>query len=208
MNIFNYDGKLYKIISNFWSIVYIGLLWIVCSIPIFTIGAASTAAYFAMVKSVREGCYGSTKAFFKGFKENFLQSTVLWIVYLIVGILFVGAAVLYYRMGGGMALGMRWLFYILILLLICTVTFSFAWLSRFVMNTKHALFYPVMITLLHLKESLGLIVFWAAAIIALYWTYNTFLFAILLVFIPGFKCFLDTFLIEHVMKKYEPLAES
>ena len=35
------------------DIVWLGLLWLVCSLPVLTLGAASTALYYAMVKSVR-----------------------------------------------------------------------------------------------------------------------------------------------------------
>lgn len=207
MGIFDYNGKLYKFLVVFWNIVLVGVLWIVCSIPVFTIGPASCAAYYAMVKSVRNGEDRVFKDFFKSFKDNFKQGVIMGLVYLAVSALFTFATVFYYRQGSA-GLGMRWFFYILILLLLCTVTYAFAWLSRFVMSTKHALFYPVMITLLHFKESLGLIVFWAAAIVGLYWAYNTFLFPILIVLIPGFKCLLDSFMIENVMKKYEPIAQA
>ena len=54
MNIFGMDGKLYKFLDKFWHMVWIGVLWIVCSLPIITIGASSAAAYYAMVKSVRK----------------------------------------------------------------------------------------------------------------------------------------------------------
>ena len=61
---------------------------------------------------------------------------------------------------------------------------------------------------MHLRFSIGLIVFWAAAIIGLYWAYNTVLFAPLLILIPGLKCLLDTYMIEPLLKKYEPIALS
>lgn len=207
MNIFNYNGKIYKFLSKFWHLVWISFLWIICSLPIFTIGASSAAAYYAIVKNIRKNEDNSTRDFFKSFKQNFKQSVVMTVVYLIVGFLFFVAAGFYYNQSGSTALGLRWLFYILILIYLCTMSFAFAWLSRFEMNTFHAITYPIMITLMHLKESIGLIVFWAASIIFLYWTYNTFLFAILLLLIPGIKCLLDTYLIEPVMKKYEPIAE-
>jgi hypothetical protein len=74
------------------------------------------------------------------------------------------------------------------------------------MSTFHALTYPIAITLMHLRFSIGLIVFWAAATIALYWSYNTFMFAPLLILMPGLKCLADTFMIEPVLKKYESIA--
>ncbi|MBO4310835.1 MAG: DUF624 domain-containing protein [Lachnospiraceae bacterium] len=206
MNLFNVDGKIYKTLEKFWTMVWIGFLWIVTSVPLFTLGAASCSAYYAMVKCVRNNEGHSTKEFFKSFKRNFLQATVMTVVYIVVGAAFSFAAWFYYHRQGGFNLGLRWFYYIIILLYLCTVTYAFSWLSRYEMTTFHALTYPIAITLMHLKNSIGLIVFWAASSIALYWAYNTFMFAILILMIPGIKCLLDTFLIEPVLKKYESIA--
>ncbi len=206
MNIFNYDGKIYRFLVKFWNVVWISVLWIVCSLPVFTIGAASTATYYSMVKSVRNNEDRATRDFFKSFKQNFVQATVMTVVYIIVGAAFAFATWFYYHRSGEFNLALRWFFYILILVYLCTITHAFSWLSRFTMTTFHALTYPIAITLMHLGYSVGLIVFWAAAVIVLYWTYNTFMFAPLLLLMPGIKCLLDTFLIEPILKKYEPMA--
>ena len=208
MNIFGMDGKLYKFLDKFWHMVWIGVLWIVCSLPIITIGASSTAAYYAMVKSVRKSEDKPTKDFFKSFKQNFVQATIMTVIYLVIGAAFAYAAWFYYHGQGALNMGLRWIFYIIILVYLCTITYAFSWLSRYEMSTIHALTYPIAITLMHLRFSIGLIVFWAAAIIGLYWAYNTFLFAPLLILIPGLKCLLDTYMIEPLLKKYEPIALS
>ena len=206
MNLFGIDGKIYKFLDKFWQMVWISVLWIVCSIPIVTIGASSTAAYYAMVKSVRKYEDRPTKDFFKSFKQNFVQATIMTIVYLVVGAAFAYATWFYYHSRGTFNLSLRWFFYIIILVYLSTITYAFSWLSRYEMSTFHALVYPIAITLMHLRFTLGLLVFWAAATICLYWAYNTFLFAPLLIIIPGLKCLLDTYMIEPVLKKYESVA--
>lgn len=206
MNLLGIDGKLYKFLDKFWTMVWISLLWIICSLPVFTIGASSCAAYYAMVKSVRKNEDSATRDFFKSFRQNFLQATILTIIYTVTGAAFAYATWFYYNRQGGFNLSLRWFFYIIILVYLCTVTYAFAWLSRYEMTTFHALVYPIALSLMHLPFSLGLIVFWAAAFIFLYWSYNTFLFAPLLLLIPGLKCLLDTFLMEPLLKKYEPVA--
>ena len=130
------------------------------------------------------------------------------VIYIVVGAAFTYAAWFYYHGQGSLNMGLRWLFYIILLVYLCTITYAFSWLSRYEMSTIHALTYPIAITLMHLRFSLGLIIFWAAATIGLYWAYNTFLFAPLLVLIPGLKCLLDTYMIEPVLKKYESIALS
>ena len=159
MNIFGMDGKLYKFLDKFWHMVWIGVLWIVCSLPIITIGASSTAAYYAMVKSVRKSEDKPTKDFFKSFKQNFVQATIMTVIYLVIGAAFAYAAWFYYHGQGALNMGLRWIFYIIILVYLCTITYAFSWLSRYEMSTVHALTYPIAITLMHLRFSIGLIFF-------------------------------------------------
>lgn len=207
MDLFSYDGKIYKFLSKFWNVVWISVLWLVCSLPLVTIGPASAAAYYAMSRSVRRGEDTVTKDFFRSFKKNFLQGLILGVIYSVAAFAFTYAAVFYYKGSGDISFAMRWVFYLLILILMNTVAYAFAFLSRFEMKTFHALTYPIALSMMHLKNSVGLIVFRAAAIIVLYWSYNTFMFAILILMLPGFICFLDTFMLEPLLKKYEPLAQ-
>ena len=63
----------------------LNVLWIICSIPIVTIGAATTAMYSVMLRLVKDEEGYIVKGFFKAFKENFKQSTIMWLIYMVVG---------------------------------------------------------------------------------------------------------------------------
>ena len=45
MKFFAYDSKFSQILMKICYCCYLNLLWFVCSIPIFTMGAATTALY-------------------------------------------------------------------------------------------------------------------------------------------------------------------
>lgn len=207
MNLFHFDGKLYRFLLKFWNIIWIGFLWIIFSLPLFTIGASSGAAYYAMVKAVRKGYDRPTHDFIKSFKDNFKQGTVLSVIYGFIGALLLFAFLFYYQQPGDLALGMRWLFLILLIFYASAATLCFIWLSRFVITTGRAITYPMILTMLHLKQTFGFIVFWIASAVILYWAYNTPAFLFLVFFLPGFKCYADTFVAEPLLAKYEPVAE-
>lgn len=90
MKFLSYDSKASQIIIRFSYACWLNLLWFICSIPIFTIGAATTGLYYAMLRLARDEDGNVTKMFFKSFRENFKQSTVLWLIMLAVGV-FLGA---------------------------------------------------------------------------------------------------------------------
>lgn len=91
MKFFSYDSKFSQLLLKLCYSCYLNLLWFVCSLPIITIGASTTALYYASLKLIR-GEEGSSVAgmFFRSFRENFRQATVLWLILLAVG-LFLGA---------------------------------------------------------------------------------------------------------------------
>ena len=90
MKFFSYESKFSQILLKLCYACYLNLLWFVCSLPVFTIGASTTALYYASLKVVRDEESHVAALFFRSFKENFRQATVLWLILLGIG-LFLGA---------------------------------------------------------------------------------------------------------------------
>lgn len=83
------DNPIMRGMGRVADFIILNLLWIVCSIPIITIGASTTALYTVMLKLVKNEEGYIAKGFLKAFKENFKQSTIMWAIFLLLGILFV-----------------------------------------------------------------------------------------------------------------------
>ncbi|GEM_PF-622998 len=67
------------------DIVILNLLFLVCSIPIVTIGAAATACYAGVSRTLQKRETGFVyKAFFADFRAAFRQSTAAWLLELVV----------------------------------------------------------------------------------------------------------------------------
>lgn len=69
-----------RFVTKAGKILFINLLWLVCSIPVITVGAATCAAYYVMLKLVDNEEENIAKQFFKAFKDNFKQGTLMWII--------------------------------------------------------------------------------------------------------------------------------
>lgn len=82
---FNYDNPVWRFIGKFFDVLILNILWVVCSIPIVTMGASTTAVYYVTLKLVRDEEGSTIKSFFKSFKENFKQSTIIWLIMLAAG---------------------------------------------------------------------------------------------------------------------------
>ncbi len=82
---FNYDNPIWRFVGRLGDMMVLNVLWILCSLPVFTIGASTTALYYCTLKIVRNEDYGNIKMFFKSFRQNFKQATMIWIPMLIIG---------------------------------------------------------------------------------------------------------------------------
>ena len=97
MKFLSYDSKFGQLLLKFCYSCWLNILWLVCCLPVFTAGAATTALWYVCLKCARGEETSVTSMFFRAFKENFKQATVLWLIMLPVGILLgVDAWVLYH----------------------------------------------------------------------------------------------------------------
>ena len=67
------DNPVISGMSRIFDMMCLNVLWLVCSLPIFTIGASTTAMYTVMLKVVKNEEGYIVKGFFKAFKENFIS---------------------------------------------------------------------------------------------------------------------------------------
>lgn len=83
--IFNPQNRFWMFMEKVMDLCVISLLWFLCSIPVFTIGASTTALFQYTTKLTKDEEGYVLKSFFKAFRQNFLQATVLWAGILLAG---------------------------------------------------------------------------------------------------------------------------
>lgn len=76
------ESKVVKAFMTFGNIFALNILWIVFSLPVFTIGASTTALYSMMIKMVKNEEDMIFKGFVKAFKQNFGKATLAWLIVL------------------------------------------------------------------------------------------------------------------------------
>ncbi|MDV4149804.1 DUF624 domain-containing protein [Clostridium sp. AL.422] len=75
---FSLDNMLFRFMGRLSDLIILNFLWIIFSLPIFTIGA-STKALYSVLFDLADNCEGHiTKDFFNNFKKEFRKSTLLW----------------------------------------------------------------------------------------------------------------------------------
>lgn len=81
---FNYDGPFLTAMTRVADLLILNLLYLICCIPIITIGAATTALYYVTLKMDKNEEGYIAKSFFKSFIQNFRQATGIWMIFVII----------------------------------------------------------------------------------------------------------------------------
>ena len=98
MRFFSYDSKFGQLFLKLSYGCCLNVMWLICCLPIVTIGASTTALYYTSFKIAKdEGSYITTM-FFRSFKQNFKQATIIWLIMLVAGLVIVADAILLYRL--------------------------------------------------------------------------------------------------------------
>ena len=83
-NLFNVEGPVMRTLSRVADLLWLNFVTLACCLPIITIGAAMTALHYSSLKIIRRDDTSVTKLYFKSFKDNFVQATIIWVLILFV----------------------------------------------------------------------------------------------------------------------------
>lgn len=83
---FGQNSIFVRIVEKVADVFWLNMLWLICSLPIFTIGASTTALYYVTLKMVNNEEAYIVKSFLKAFRQNFVKATIVWVPSAILGI--------------------------------------------------------------------------------------------------------------------------
>lgn len=142
------------------DVFVLGILWFVFSIPVITMGAATTSLYQFTLKQADDEEGYVFRSFVKAFRKNFKQATALWLMVLAAGVFL--AADMWACMQIAVAGPVRTVCFgvLLCLCLICTLTvlYLFPVLSRFSLSVKTILAHSFIMAMGNLYTSVTVLV--------------------------------------------------
>lgn len=204
MRLFRADGPVYEFISRLTDMVLLSLCWLLCCIPIVTVGASTTALYavcFKMLKNEEGHVCGQ---FFSYFRSNFKQATPAWLILLPIGILIAYMIYLYY-FGMPSMDGAADVFSILVLcaaaLYIIALTYVFACAARYKNTPVQTIKNGVFIGLRFMGRTLILLSITVAVMFVALWNLTTMFIGVLLV--PSFLTYVHGSFILKIFEKLE-----
>lgn len=145
--LFDMNNPIWRFMGRLADMFFLTLLWAVCSLPIITAGAATVSLYYVTLK-VAEGKEGYLfRNFFRSFKENFRQSTLIWLIVLIIGLFFGWDLYYYYHVQSQAGVLIFWLFFVLAVLYVFILALIFPLAARLDAGVKRLFFMAFMVSL-------------------------------------------------------------
>lgn len=154
---FSPDSKLMQIIGRITDLIILNLLYLLTCLPLFTIGAATSALYTMCFRLMREEYSGIVKSYFRAFKAEFGQSTVVWLLLVVV----VMPALFYFSLLFQMDSILRYASFVFVIIAVMglmTASYVFPWISQFENTTGQALKNALILSISRLPRTFCILV--------------------------------------------------
>lgn len=198
---FKLESPLMNFLNKVADIMILGVTFMIFCIPVITAGASFTAAYYMGFKMVKNEETYIIKGFFKAFRENLKQATILWLFVLAaVAVIFADYRIILYS-GIAFASWIRIAMVSVTLIAALGLVFLFPLQARFQNTVRHTIKNAFLMALSHLPSAFLLIIVYAVPYLILYFVPQLFP----AVFLLGFGCifYFKSFVLLRVFRKYE-----
>ncbi len=203
--VFDMNNPVWQFIGKLVDAFVLHIIWLVCSLPVVTIGPATTALYYAMMRDVRDEDPHYVRAFFRSFKENLKQGMIIGIILLVVGAL-LGYGLWFYTANRAVSTFylVMWVVDIgFLIIYLMTLQYVFALQSRFVNTVRTTIMNAFFMSLKHLGWTIVMLFIFAVVYFVVFFVG----FFPLLLLGYGLVVFLDSYILNRIFKPYVEQAE-
>lgn len=207
--IFDMNNGFFQVLSRIADLMILNIVFLVTCIPIVTIGAAWTSLYYVTLKMVRNEESYIVRSYFKSFKENFKQSTLMWLVILVLLILLFFDYRIMGVMEGTLAQVMPIGLTMVALFLAMILAYLFPLQSKFYNTIKNTCKNSLLMSLRHLPQTIIMLVITAAAALLTFLNNWTFSYGLLFWILMGFAtiALINSWFLVRIFDKYIPKDE-
>lgn len=202
MSVLEYDSPVMTGIGKVVDIFWLSVLWLLCCLPVVTVGASTAALYRTAVRSIREGRGYVTSTFFHALRQDLKVGLELWLVFLALLVAdylgFILAASVPER---GLGFLVLCLYAMIGFVLLATMIYAFPVLSKCSMKCFAILRFGFGLAVKHFPYTLLMAVITVAAAL-LVWCVPLFVFCV-----PAIAGLLCSLPLERILLRYTPQSE-
>lgn len=171
MKLFSVDSPIYKFMSQLYDILKLNILWLICSLPIVTFGASTTAAFYVALQMADDTEGYIAPAFFKSFKRNLKQGALMGIITLFeCYVLWLDWQL--YQASGKSAMILAFMILLAFFVVLSNI-YAYALMARYDNTIKQTFQNSFVISIRYLIHTIVLIVIIALEVAIIYWNTTT-----------------------------------
>lgn len=202
---FDMDSPVMRFLNRVGDLMILNFLMIVCCIPIITAGAAFTAMHYVLLKIVRGEEGYLVRGFFKSFRSNFKQATLIWLLMLLVVAVYVGDTWIFNYSGLVFPKALIIAVVAVAILLLMAAVYVFPLLARFENSVKNTLKNAMLLTFANLPKTILMMACYILPFVLGYFSTYALLFVIM--FGISAPAYAAAWIYSGIFKKLEPEAE-
>ena len=196
--LFNYDSGLIQFLNKIVDCAFLSILWLIFSLPLFTMGAATTALYYTANKVIRHSRSHVLREFWGSFKSNFKQSTIMNLILMVIYFFVIENIYLYYlKVYDGIVGKPMFIFNVILGFIVLAWSLHvFPFIARFENKLKAIAKLCAYFAIRHAGATILLILSLAVALLLLWF------FPFLIFVMPAFYMLVATFILEPIYRRY------
>lgn len=204
--IFDMDSPVMRVLNRVGDLLILNLLMIVCCLPVITVGASFTAMHYVLLKMVRGEEGYLVRGFFKSFKRNFRQATIIWLIMLAVIAIYVGDVLIFNYSQIVFPKALVVIVIAVAVLALLIAMYIFPLLSRFDNTIFNTIKNAALMSFLNLPKTLLMLVIYILPFVIAYFSTYSIIFVIMFGYsVPAYGA---AWLYSGIFKKFEPEPES
>lgn len=204
-SLFSLDSPLMRGMSKIADLLILNLLVILTCIPIITVGASMSAMHYVLIKLSRNEGTSVVQMYFKSFKENFGQGTVLWLVNIVAVAVFALDVYLFFFTKNTIPVLVFWVVVAVGILILMTCMYFYPLQARFINPVGRTIKNSFLIMILNFPKSIVMFILYLLPIAVVFVAFFMIPFVVMFGFTaPGYAAAL---LYKKVFMKLEPKQE-
>ncbi len=200
------DSPVMVFLGRVADLIILNLIATVFCIPVVTAGASLTALYYVTLKMVKDEESYLFRSFWKSFKENFRQATVIWLLILLFAAI-IGLDIYMMRVATQIAFPkvLKIMIGVVVVMFLMTLVYVFPVLARFENTVSHTIKNAFLMSIISLPKTLLILILHAVMILPL--LFPRYLPAVMMFGLSG-PAFLSSYLLRSTFRKFEPQEET
>ena len=197
--------------SKVADLCILNIICVICCIPVITAGASITAMYYVTLKMVRNEEAYIVRSFFKSFKQNFKQATIINLIMLLIGVVLYIDLNVSKAMQGGAGQIFHVIFMAFVLIYFILFLYVYPVLARFYNTIKNTIKNALFMAIRHFPYTVVMVIIAVCPLLLLlvksYQIQST-LFVLFLLMGFALIAYCNSYFLAKIFDKYMPKEEA